>query len=225
MGTPTELFDPFAGLNLARTLRGKLPDEPGRFAPLLGMVLAELEQTGHALDFLNPRRRPQPPSRRKKLAVVGAAAVLLAAGSLFGSRAWERSRLNEQISELNNELAPNAKLAKDVTAAEEAVKAVDAIKKWTDTDVVWLDELYGLSRDFPPAIDAMLVDLTLGPGQRGGKMTLEGLAADVDSIQHVEDGLRSESRRVDDAGSSEDNSTKPYTRRTTWMVFVEREKQ
>ena len=62
-GLPTESIDPFAGLELGPALRGSLPEHPGRFAPLLGMLLAEIKQTGHAIDFLHPRRRTEPPSR------------------------------------------------------------------------------------------------------------------------------------------------------------------
>jgi Tfp pilus assembly PilM family ATPase len=223
VGTPAELFDPFAGLKLSRELRGRLPDEPGRFAPLLGMALAELEQTGHALDFLNPRRRPQPPSRRKKLVVLGAAAVLLGVGWLFGSRAWERRELNKEIIELTND---NTQLEKEVAAAEEAVDAVNAIKKWTDTDVVWLDELRKLAEDLPPAKKAMLTEMTFKSyASGGGTMTLDGLAADIDALTEMEDGLRNPLRLVADPGSRIDDSSEFYKRRFTLYVRVEAEKQ
>ena len=67
LGMPAELFDPFAGLELAPALQDSPPEHPGRFAPLLGMLLAELSQTGHAIDFLHPRRRAESPSRRRKV--------------------------------------------------------------------------------------------------------------------------------------------------------------
>ncbi len=61
LAVPTELFDPFKGLNLGEELRFAPPEHPGRFAPLLGLLLAELEHTPHAVDFLHPaaaRNRP-----------------------------------------------------------------------------------------------------------------------------------------------------------------------
>ncbi len=224
LAAPTELFDPFAGLSLGIGLRGKLPEKPGRFAPLLGMALAELEQTGHAIDFLHPRRPPEPPSRRTKLLVAGVAAVLLV-GSFFGYRGWQRWSLNDEIKQLTND---SKQLDKDVAAAKEAVAAVTAIKKWTDTDVVLLDELHKLSKNFPPARQAMLTELKFSSYPAGGgRLSLDGLAAGMDSINETEKSLRlrNPSWRVANSGSSEDASVKPYSRRFTMFVYVESEKQ
>ena len=224
LGTPTNVFDPFAGLNLGRTLRGSLPEQPGRFAPLLGMVVAELEGTGHAIDFLHPRHRPEPPTRRMKWVFAGAAAVLLVA-SFFGYRGWDRYDLNRQIAKLEKE---SKELAPKVTQTEKDVAAVTAIEKWTATDVAWLDQLHKLSEDFRPAKEVMLLDLTLDSYTPGGRMTLDGLAAGADSITAMEEDLRKkavqrkESRRVVETGSSEDDSEKSnYSRRFKLHVYVE----
>ena len=42
LATPAEVFDPFAGLTLGEDLKRAMPERPGRFAPLLGMLLDEL---------------------------------------------------------------------------------------------------------------------------------------------------------------------------------------
>jgi Tfp pilus assembly PilM family ATPase len=222
LAAPTQLFDPFAGLDLGRELRGKLPEHPGRFAPLLGMALAELEQTGQAIDFLHPRHRPEPPSRRTRL-VAGAGAAVLAVGLLVGYRGLQRKWVNDDVKRLTDE---TKQLEKEVTAAKKAVAAVAEVEKWTATDVVWLDELNQLSKNFLPARQVRATKLTLGPGQqKGGKITLEGLAAGASSIINLESRLRSGSRRVEDQVTREDESTKPYTRQFTSAVFVEPEKQ
>jgi Tfp pilus assembly PilM family ATPase len=217
LGTPTQLFDPFAGLNLSRELRGELPDHSGRFAPLLGMALAELEQTGHAIDFLHPRRRPQPPSRRPKLIVAGMAAVVLA-GAVLGYRSLQRRWVAGDIGRLSGEVKQQEK---EVAKAKKAVGTVTAIQKWTETDVVWLDELYRLSTDFVPAKQAMLTDLRLTPG----KMTLEGLAARQTDVVELESGLDNPSRRVVNKGSGDEASNKFYSRQFSTEVYVEPEKQ
>jgi len=221
LGAPTELFDPFAGLSLSRELRGELPDHSGRFAPLLGMALAELEQTGHAIDFLHPRRRPQPPSRRPKLLVAGMAAVVLV-GAVLGYRSLQRRWVAGDIGRLSGEIKQQEK---EVAAAKKAVGAATAIQKWTETDVVWLDELYRLSTDFVPAKQAMLTDLRLTPGSRGGKMTLDGLAARQADVVELESGLDNPLRRVVDKGSSDEASNKFYSRQFSTEVYVEPEKQ
>ncbi len=56
MGIHVGHFDPLAGLKLGQALAESPPTRPSRFAPLTGMLLAELRPTQHAVDFLHPRR-------------------------------------------------------------------------------------------------------------------------------------------------------------------------
>lgn len=222
LGVPTRLFDPFEGLSLGQQLRGDLPDHPGRFTPLLGMALAELERTGHAIDFLHPRRPPEPPTRRKTVVVAAVAAVLLV-GSFFGYRGWERKSLNREIKQLTNQ---SKELEEKVAAAKKDMAAAANFGRWTATDVGWLDELDKLAKAFPPAEQAMLTDLKFSQGQpKGGMITLDGLAKDMDAIGAMETSLRKEFRRVVNAGNSDDGSSKFYSRRFKLLVAVEPEKQ
>ena len=110
---PATLFDPFDGLRLGGRLAREMPDAPSRFAPLLGAVLDELEQKDHAVDFLHPRRRPEPPSRRKSYAVAGVVVALVVL-SFVGWR-WNTRRvlLNERAI-LEQEMATAPLLSADL---------------------------------------------------------------------------------------------------------------
>ena len=119
-------FDPYAGLTLEGQLQQAPPEHPGRFAPLLGMLLDELSQTPPAVDFLHPRRRPEPPSRRRTLAIAGtAAAVFLGVCFLigwwrYGVLQTEYDRLNGQLTELKKEtdkLGRTERLVADIEVA------------------------------------------------------------------------------------------------------------
>ncbi len=79
LGLPVQLFDPLAQVPLAGVVRGEPPLHAGRFAPLVGMLVNEIEKAPQGLDFFNPRRRPPPPDRRRPL-VLAAAAALVAGG-------------------------------------------------------------------------------------------------------------------------------------------------
>ncbi|MEE8451609.1 MAG: hypothetical protein V3R99_06825 [Thermoguttaceae bacterium] len=222
LSTPTTLFDPFSGLNLSRELRKRLPDHPGRFAPLLGMAAAELEQTPHAIDFLHPRRRPEAVGQQKKYVMIGLAVGLLVA-AYFGYRSLDRSWL---LDDINKYTADSEKLDEGVDRANAAKKAAAEIEKWTATDVVWLDELRRLSKDFPAADQAMLTQLVLVRGStKGGTMTLNGLALDATAITDVERRLREDaSRGVEGTGSSQDDAIKHYSWRFSSKLTVESEK-
>ncbi|HUT11980.1 MAG TPA: hypothetical protein VMY42_15880 [Thermoguttaceae bacterium] len=222
LGISTELFDPFSGLELGRELSGDLPDRPGRFAPLLGMALAELEQTGHAIDFLHPRRRAKPPKRHPKYVVAGVAVAVLVC-SFFGYRILQRNWLNDEIKQLGNR---SLLLNKEVEAADEAIAAAKAIENWTATDVFWLEEIRKLSEDFPPAKEAKLKQLVAGPGAlAGGKVTLEGLAAGVEAINKIVEDLRNDRRKVDRGSNSEDHSTPPYSEHFFSVLRIDPEEE
>jgi hypothetical protein len=216
LSLPTELFDPCAGLRLGRELQRRPPDHSGRFAPLLGMVLAELEQTGHAVDFLHPRHRPAPPSRHPKVIAVAVAAVLLVA--LFVVyRQIHKGWLQEEIKGLNARSRESDQAITDLENVETAVARID---QWTATDVVWLDELRELSQRFPPAREAMLVQLKILPGSPGGKMELEGLVDNSATIGTMEGDLQDESHRVEGTGSGAESSKAPYSWWFKSSVFV-----
>lgn len=97
--------------------------------------------------------------------------------------------------------------------------------------MVWLNELRELSEDFlPPAKEAMLRKLTLGPGPGGGgKMTLEGLAGGTSTIAELEEGLRDKSHHVkrlrDEPyrGEDRDGRGADYSRRFTSLLLIDAE--
>ena len=100
-----ELFDPFGGVKLGRALVESPPQHPGRFAPLVGMLLAELKPSKHAVDFLHPRRRAAAADPRKKWMIAGAVAAVLLLGWIIYSRidhyllASSVDRLDEEVQE------------------------------------------------------------------------------------------------------------------------------
>ncbi len=223
LSTPTTLFDPLEGLKLSRELRRNLPEHPGRFAPLLGMALAELEQASHAIDFLHPRRRPEPVGQQTKYVLIGLAVALLVV-AYFGFGWWQRSSLQNEIRQLT---ADSKALNNAVTRANGAKEAVAEIEKWTATDVVWLDELRSVSEDFPPAQEAMLTRLFLSSrgSVEGGRMMLDGLARDSDAITNTKQCLcKDPSRDIESGNSDQDDKVKPYLWRFKATVTVRPEK-
>lgn len=203
---PLELFDPFAGLTTEGDLRRGLPDHPNRFAPLLGMLWDELDGKPHALDFLNPRRRPEPPSRRNTYALAGLA-VALAVLLMLGYGWLQSSWLKADIKKLGED---SAELDKLVERSDRIEKAADEIEKWTQRDVVWLDQLRWLSENVPKAEDVMLTQLTLSSLGARPEITVDGQAKSVDAATRLDSGLQDSSHRLVGKTKSEDPSKKPY---------------
>jgi len=216
LGTPTELFDPFEGLRLEGELQREMPERPGRFAPLLGMLVDELQGTAHAIDFLHPRQRPKPPSPLKRYALGSVAAgVVIAALSGYG---WVQAgrldqeivRLEEEVKEWEARAAQAAKLQK--SAAE--------VQSWQSGDVVWLDEIRWLSERLPPAEEAMLTQFQANAATRGGKMEFEGMAKSVDTIKKIEEKLRDPTHRLVSKDAAESTAQKGYSLRFNSSVTV-----
>ncbi len=201
LAQPVELFDPFEGLVRGPELRRALPDGPGRFAPLLGALVSELEETGQAIDFLHPRQPPPPPSRYLQYAAVALGVVLLAAAALL----WyglECRRLVRENQELDEQCRLWERRAKE---AEQTRKSAAEIETWTASDIVWLDELARLSRGFPEARQVRLRELTCAAAGRRGLIELDGLASSAEAISRVREALQDETHRVvpKDSGSAE----------------------
>jgi hypothetical protein len=186
------VFQPFAGLRLSHQLQVALPDDPGRFASLLGMLSDEVHGS-HSIDFLHPRKKREPPSRKKMALLAGVAVALVLATGLH--YAWGKfSAVDEQIAQLNRRLK---QLDQSVRRAKEKEAAVAAIEEWLAGDVVWLDELRDLSLRFPKPRDAVLLRMSLGSKPNGGgAIELEGVVRDPSIVGQMESGLRDDRHEV-----------------------------
>jgi hypothetical protein len=182
-----------------------------RYSALLGLLQIEARAAQHGLDFLNPRRAPEPPSRRKQYALATAAAVLL----ILAVAGTIRSRLNRLDNEIADLQLAHRKLDEFLKGAAPIERSAQALELWNRSDVVWLDELRWLSEHFPSAQDALLTKLRMGPpgGQQaaGGVMELEGAVRAASVIDGLEDELRDERHNVEGHGRQQDRDRKNYT--------------
>jgi Tfp pilus assembly PilM family ATPase len=145
LGMPAAVFDPFEGLELSRELQDNLPEFSGRFAPVLGMLATELEETGHAIDFLHPHKRPIPPSRMKYLVAAGAVVGVLFLGWL-GYGWFNKIMLRNQIADADAQIK---KIKDDDENTKKLLGNMAKIDEWKVTDIAVLDEMSHLSKNLP----------------------------------------------------------------------------
>jgi Tfp pilus assembly PilM family ATPase len=192
----TELFDPFGGLQLGRELQDSLPDHAGRFTPLLGLLVTELSRRSHAVDFLHPRKRPEPPKKWRKYVLPSVAAVVLLFGYVF-IRQWQYNELYRKVKALNTE---SSTLDKQLEQALKRQQLSQNIEKWAIGDINWLDCFYEFNHKLPTAQDVMLSDLTLRSTEEGGAADVAGYVKSVDVLKNLESKY-----------SSQDTSHPPYS--------------
>ncbi len=215
---PTTSFNPFDGLSLSNELKAHPPEQPGRFAPLLGLIVDEAAGRPHLIDFLNPRKRPVPPSR-KRVYVLAAAAVgvlLLSIVVLERLQIWslqnKRDRLVKQSTSLDE----------DVERGRQMQVKTAAVDVWEAGGVNWLDELASFSspQRFPVAEDARLVNWRVGTSPTGGRMGLEVRARDSKVIPELEELLRDDRHTVKSGQSVNDKEDVRYPWRFEETVDV-----
>lgn len=216
---PVTVVDPFDFVDLADEL---VPGNPGRFAPLLGMLLDEIHGGAHTIDFLHPRKKPEPPNYRRVATAAGVlvAAVVLAAGYLVWDQVSSIDAEIERLTQRKQELRETLKKAGDQK------KIIKEVEGWRASDVAWLDELRDLSVRFPPARDAIVLRMTLTPARGGGgAIDMDCLVRDPTIVVRMEHGIRDKHHQVRSKRVQERDKEKSYTWQfETSMAVARRDK-
>jgi hypothetical protein len=152
------------------------------------MLHGAASETRPDLDFLNPRKKPEPPNRRRTYYIAGgvaAAVVLLGLGWMQFSL-WS---MDSEISRLTKQLSETKENAKKATTP---IEQADRLDQFAAGDVTWLDELALFSQKFPKAESAQVKDISwlMDPKAGGGKTTIKGLADQPGTITDIESALR-----------------------------------
>lgn len=197
-----EVLDPLSFVELTDEARANQPESTGAFAPLMGMLIDEATEQAPAIDFLNPRRRPEPPNRRRLYSWIGGAAAAVAL-VIFGLVWLQLSRLDGRISELQRELAQQKKLADQGRPVRDEVAKLD---QFETANVFWLDELRELSEEFPPADKARVDEFyAFSKGTDApASVTLQGGASEANVIGQIENSLRDARHSITGSGGRED---------------------
>lgn len=201
LGIEARSVDPFDLVETPAEVLAGMPQHVGRFAPLLGLLEGDLLKGEGLIDFLNPRRRPEPKSNRNRYALYGglAAATVLAIGWLGWS---QMSRLDEKMRKT---LAASNDLNDAVAAAQISNANLARIDQFLDGDVFMLGELAYLSERLAPAEQMQVEQLTISTDPRGGAtMSVKGIAAEPATVIATESRLRDASHEVTGDGVKSD---------------------
>ncbi|HXG13177.1 MAG TPA: hypothetical protein VNK04_25695 [Gemmataceae bacterium] len=162
LGVPVHSFDPLAGAE-----RLDLPDGArGAFAGAVGLLWAQASKTGQPINFVQPKqpRPPQDPNRRR--ALVAALVVVLIVGGLVAFGHTRLSAKGRQVAEQHLRLSELERRERELTPD---VKAYDALKEWSGSNVNLLDDLYELTALFPDTRGVQLKELSVVPQTRTAK--------------------------------------------------------
>jgi len=194
-----EFLDPLSAEHVSSSV-DVTPEIASQFGALIGMLLADGSAHHANIDFLNPRRKPDPPDRKRIFALGGLAAaslVLLVTYLLYSGI----SSRDAEIEQLKEDIAKLQKSNKPLVAIEEEVIEID---NWVTADVQWLDELYRMSDKLPSADEMITTRIHMQPSNNnGGTTALEGYVADQAVIRKIETSLMDEHHAVLGKGTQE----------------------
>jgi len=204
---PVVAHHPFQGLDLSKELRSTPPEYPGGYAPLLGMLVDEVSDERHAIDFLDPRRPPPPPDHRRSLTIAGACAAALVL-LLLGGVLWSNYSLDREIADRKAELAGLVKFSTEKQPIRDATLAID---EWLADDINWLDEIYWLSEQMPDGEQARVNSLTMAVKHGTASIAMSGFTTDDQTIDMMESSLRDEQHNVKVRNRTSANEKPNYT--------------
>lgn len=203
VGCEVETIDPFSLVNVDSKAADDMPEHVGRLAPLVGLLASD---DGHAdllIDFLNPRKCPEPKSERgRKAMMIGipAAAVLLLGGLVYR----QMSALDAEIEVLET---ANLSLTERVTKAEDGVVRTAMVDEFLDTNVNWLSEIQRLAAKLPSSEKLIVRQIGARIDEKGGgKITVSGGITQSSIINDLQTSLRDESHGVSRGGGTRKTS-------------------
>ncbi len=201
-----ELLDPFQGVRPA----GARPEQPERFAALLGMLHDEVADVRPAIDFYNPRRKPKPESKQRLYSLLGATAatiVLAVAGLIY----WQFHQLNQDIVDLKATYRDIENENKRLRPAADIAQQLDL---WKESDRNWLEEFRRLSRSNSLTAEDFRIESLLATALVGdrGMIRITGRARNQESSSTLQKDLRDETHDVEVGRSSltEDDLRYPH---------------
>lgn len=186
LGLKVRFLNPFDVVKLGSSIRSSVPEYPGRFAPLVGMLLDHASGGTHTIDFLNPRKAPEPPSKLRRNIIVGSA-IAASILALVGVPYMLLKVKSDQLKSL--EMRRGTLIASEKDAIRR-IDEVGLIDEWENQNIVWLDEMADLSDAFPLPDDAVVHNLTFAMGKSGtGDIRITGRASDNAVIKQLETEL------------------------------------
>ncbi len=185
-GLDVRLVDPFA---LEHVTAKTLPDQPGRFAPLLGLLSGELPNRKTAIDFLHPKEPPRP-ANYALLVVL----TLFFLGILgYGLFYWNQQvvhGLEQEFAALENE---DKEVSLQFQQAQPIWNVLRQTQYWDSQGAIWLDELRELSVVLPLEQDLVVTQMSFAVSTNPrftGSIQLAGMVRDPSVLLTLQNNLK-----------------------------------
>jgi Tfp pilus assembly PilM family ATPase len=193
------------------------PQNPERYAALIGAIQNQQSNHPHLIDFVNPRKPIIEKRDMSKLYLYGGialAAFLLA--SIFGwytlrQDSADNAKLQAKLDELRTQNAGN----ENRPGVDKIFAEVGKIDKWVASDVNWLEEIYQYSDKALTPDDTIIDTFDASVSKREGERPKMTITSKLASVQIEKELLKSLGDRPflvsTGRGAENDDETYPLT--------------
>ncbi|MDR0610804.1 MAG: hypothetical protein LBG58_11890 [Planctomycetaceae bacterium] len=133
-----------------------VPDQPGCFAPLLGLLLEQQAVTKSGVDLLHPKDAPKPPNYIRSVFL----AVIFLGLCGLGLYYWNREIVRGMEAELVRVKAEHQKVSVQLQQVQPGFNVLRQARNWDIQNVLWLDELKELSLVLPGGQDLVVTQIS-----------------------------------------------------------------
>ena len=153
IAVPVSLFNVWRFENRDGEIKNHLPVFEEQFLPLIGALTATLAEKPNALDFKNPKRKPEKHTNRNLVTAIVAVCVLL----VIATGGWgflRRMAIEEEWKQVQNE---KNELVKATARHDQLEAQIKEITKWKQNgEVNWLEQLEWLSNNMLRSQDVIV---------------------------------------------------------------------
>ena len=148
------------------------PEHVGRYASLIGMLLAERPQARPSIDLLHPHEKPKPPNFTL-LFLAYFLVVGILAGVAWGWNKKDLARLNEELDALTKE---RDEIVMNFNQKSPLANVLTRANNWQNREgVVVLDELRDIAARLPKSPDLVVTRLAYMASYTGSEQRLRNL--------------------------------------------------
>ena len=192
-GLAVQFLNPFTLPNISAP---KSMDEPEKFAPLIGSLVAQSRKVKPVIDFLHPKEAPKPPDYTRPALL----AIVLLAIICFGLFYWNQGVISGREKQLAAIKKEHQQLADELNQLTPSWNTLYHTYLWESQNVVWLDVLKDLSEVLPGSTDLVATQMTFTTGpinndpRLAGSISLTGMVRDPSVLLKLQNDLHSSRR-------------------------------
>ena len=214
-----DVVDPLDGFKRAGQVSDKM-ESPWQYSPLLGTLRNFDDDSGAAIDFLNPSRRKEVVVDNSRWWVYGSLAALAALMAIVFAW-WTLSSQSAEIANLKQDLIDATKF-NETKRMDEIIGRTDVVDKWQKANINWLDEIDEISKRALTADELMVSNFEARLRSNKPMVDLKGKIVSNDEDRKLFESLESRPFTVTPNKSERNADDKDYSYNFGLSLAIER---